>query len=68
VDADERIDFAQREATEAGLTSAIEVADVQAFVLGATLTHFDETPTVPMTDARWRRIVRAGIAHVRDDS
>lgn len=62
-DTDERIDFAQEAAREAGLTGE-QVAGMQAYLLGATLTHFDESPIVPMTGARWRRIVRDSIDHV----
>lgn len=61
---EERIDYAQRQAEEAGL-SAPEVASMQAYMLGATLTHFDEMPVVPMTDSRWRRIVRSAIESAR---
>jgi hypothetical protein len=61
---DERIDYAEREADEARL-SRVQVAEMQAFLLGATLTHFDESPIVPMTDSRWRRLVRAAIEEVR---
>jgi hypothetical protein len=62
-DTDARIDFAQRAAREADLTVE-QVAGMQAYLLGATLTHFDEAPIVPMTGARWRRIVHAAIEHV----
>lgn len=59
---DERIDYAQAVAELAGLTFE-QVAAMQAHMLGATLTHFDELPIVPMTGARWRRIVRGAIEH-----
>lgn len=61
---DERIDYAAQEAAAAGL-SREQVAGMQAFLLGATLTHFDEPFIVPMTDARWRRMVRDAIAEAQ---
>jgi hypothetical protein len=54
------LDYAEVEATSAGL-SRDQVSGMQAFLLGAVLTFFDESPIVPMTDSRWRRLVRAAI-------
>lgn len=59
---DERIDYAESEARAANL-SGEQVAGMQAFLLGVVLTHFDETPIIPLTDSRWRRAVREAIAH-----
>ena len=58
----DRIDYAQAVATEAGLT-AEQIGSMLAYTLGAVLTHFDESPPVPMTDSRWRRIVRDAVAN-----
>jgi hypothetical protein len=59
-DTDRRIDYAEAHARQAGLDAG-QVASMQAYLLGALLTHFDEAPVVPLTDARWRRIVAAAI-------
>ena len=58
---DERIDYVAQEAATADL-SREQVAGMQAFLLGAVLTHFDQPFIIPMTDSRWRRLVRAAIA------
>ena len=59
---DERIDYAEQQARAAGLNYE-QTGSMQAFLLGSVLTHFDESPVVPMTDSRWRIHVRGAIEH-----
>lgn len=66
-DTDARIDYAEQAARDAGL-SGWQIARMQAYLLGAVLTHFDEEPIVPMTDSRWRRIVRAAIENATEET
>jgi hypothetical protein len=66
VSTDERIDYAEWAARDAGLTGE-QVASMQAWLLGAILTNFDTEPPLPLWDSRWRHLVREAVRHATNE-